>query len=117
MTGNKITIIRGNGRVLVAIAVDIDGRIMDLRGADKVQLAVREEEDSEDAVIFKEGYIDIPKLGVVNFLVLPSETNIEPKNYWYDIKVWFSGGVLPYTIVKDRFEVVESINKEFEWIS
>lgn len=117
MTGNKVRIIRGDGRILVAIAMDIDGRIKDLRGADKVQFTATVNEDDTSYIIQKDGFIEIPRLGVITVLLTPSDTLQDPGLYWYDIKAWFSQGDMPDTIVKDRLEILQSINKQYLWIS
>ncbi|MCD6220701.1 hypothetical protein J7K25_00885 [bacterium] len=116
-TGNEIEIIQGDTRILVFIAVDEDGRVLDLRGADKVYFSVKATEESENYLIHKEGVIEIAENGVVTVMLTKEDTFLEPGNYWYDCEVWFSKGAMVYTIAKDRFKVIREITAVRSYVS
>ncbi len=116
-TGNEIEIIQGDSRIIVIIATDMDGKVLDCRGADKVYFSVRETEDSEEYLIHKEGLVEIAEKGVLAVMLTPEETLLPAGNYWYDIEVWFSKGALVYTVVKDRFIVLKEITKVRSYVS
>lgn len=113
----KLTIIRGDSAEIDVIFEDADGEAIDL--TDKaVFFTVKEiddidgEDDSEAKISIKITDHTDPTAGETRITLTPSDTNLTPKDYLYDLQIVSNGDVI--STIKDFMEVTQDVTKRIE---
>jgi hypothetical protein len=108
---SALTIIRNDDVVLTATFTDADGNAIDLTGS-KVYFTVKENESDADAdaLITKEvtSHSD-PTAGETQISLNPTDTNVDPGTYFYDLQVKNSLGTIQSTS-SDKITIRQDIS-------
>jgi len=111
MADDKIGITKGDSEVIQITITDEDGSAFDLTGY-TVTMTVRKcgNEEDADAILKKSVTSHLNPTGGITVIELsPTETDIVPGIYIYDVQVSKATPVFVRTVIKDIFEVVEDI--------
>lgn len=83
-------LIRGDSRTIKVTFKDADGALYDLTGATAYLTINRNGKPTSDttaALQKTETDIENPTSGIVSFKLSPTDTNLTPGNYWFDVQL------------------------------
>lgn len=108
-----MTITKGDTYNFTVTVKDSDGNIFDLSGYTMVFTAKDDITKSDaEANIQKTANIPDPLTGVGKFTLLPADTNIEVKNYRYDVQI-SDGNNNVYTVIKNQeLKITEEVTQD-----
>jgi hypothetical protein len=103
---------RGDDWVKVLYFTDENGDAINITGWTIFFTVKKNEEDiDDDAVISKDITVHTNPTGGVSSIVLTDDdTDIPPREYWYDIQIKKATGAIK-TVVKDNFEIHTDITR------
>lgn len=95
------------------LTITQDGSAYDLTGLTKVMFSVRECYSNTPVISKSYTSFPSPELGILSLSLSTTETNLEPGDYLWDIKLFFSDGnqYIPEELPGD-FTVLDAITQE-----
>ena len=105
----NISLYAGETRDISTIVSDSSGDLVNLTGY-TAELMVKYDRNTSDdeAVIFKDGTINTPEAGLIEFNLSDSDTSVPARKYYYDIKII---GAKVKIVNYGVFEIKQPVNR------
>ena len=108
MADNKISLYQGNSDTIFVSVLDSSANQMNLHGYSGTLTVKKRKRDAAATLSYNNSSVDASE-GVFIFEILSTDTSIASDDYSYDITIVNSSTNKVFTVVQDRFSILDSV--------